>query len=269
MPRKQPQAEEGAPAWMVTYGDMMTLLLCFFVIIVALSEIKEEEKYRIIVKSLQETFGYRGGVGTNPSDVPPDVSPTMRQLATAADNYRLHKGESLDEGQAGRHNQVQSIRDGQEHRQGGVVNFDTGSAALSPAVQATLVQIADRTRGFNTKIDIRGHTARADLPAGSPWTDHLELSLARARAVRDFLAEAGGIRPERMRVEGAGPYEPLVSPAYTPQQWRQNDRVEVIILESLVEEYEGQAAPDDSDQPSVPELTPPEPTNEVIEPATS
>jgi len=76
MPRKKKeQDEEGAPAWMVTYGDMMTLLLCFFVIIVALSEIKEDERYRAVVESLQEAFGYRGGVGTAPTETPPTCRP--------------------------------------------------------------------------------------------------------------------------------------------------------------------------------------------------
>ena len=54
---KKPEAPAGAPAWIVTYGDAMTLLLCFFVIIVSMSEIKENQKFHQVVESLKMTFG--------------------------------------------------------------------------------------------------------------------------------------------------------------------------------------------------------------------
>ena len=43
MPKKKEEQEEGAPAWMVTYGDMVTLLLCFFVLLFSMSEIKKDK----------------------------------------------------------------------------------------------------------------------------------------------------------------------------------------------------------------------------------
>ncbi|MHC4092412.1 MAG: flagellar motor protein MotB, partial [Planctomycetota bacterium] len=58
MAKKKYKASAGAPAWMVTYGDMMTLLLCFFVLLVAMSEIKQEDKFLQVVESLRHAFGY-------------------------------------------------------------------------------------------------------------------------------------------------------------------------------------------------------------------
>ena len=71
MIKKAEKKEEGAPAYMLTYGDMMTLLLCFFVILVAMSEIKEDRKYDDVVRSIQEAFGYAGGVGRIRTDMAP------------------------------------------------------------------------------------------------------------------------------------------------------------------------------------------------------
>ncbi len=50
--------EIGIPEWVVTFGDMMSLLLTFFIMLVSLSEIKEEETYQALVNSVQEQFGY-------------------------------------------------------------------------------------------------------------------------------------------------------------------------------------------------------------------
>ena len=66
MPRRQPRPIAGVPDWMVTYGDLMTLLLCFFVIIVSLSEIKEDEKFQEVMDSIRSAFGYDGSLGKVP-----------------------------------------------------------------------------------------------------------------------------------------------------------------------------------------------------------
>ena len=57
-PAKKPEEqEEGSPAWMTTFGDMMTLLLTFFVLLVSMSVIREEE-FEAARKSLREVFLY-------------------------------------------------------------------------------------------------------------------------------------------------------------------------------------------------------------------
>ena len=48
----------GIPEWVVTFGDMMSLLLTFFIMLVSLSEMKEEEKYQALVESMKQQFGH-------------------------------------------------------------------------------------------------------------------------------------------------------------------------------------------------------------------
>ena len=52
--KKPEEPPTGAPAWMVTYGDMMSLLLCFFIMLVAMSEIKED-KFKKILEYMSPT----------------------------------------------------------------------------------------------------------------------------------------------------------------------------------------------------------------------
>lgn len=56
MEKKQKAPEAGAPAWMVTFADLMSLLVCFFVLIVSFS-IQDEQKLQVVAGSLQDAFG--------------------------------------------------------------------------------------------------------------------------------------------------------------------------------------------------------------------
>ncbi len=57
MARKPKKPEDGAPAWVVTYGDMMSLLLTFFIILVSMSELKQDHKFQRVMKSVRQAFG--------------------------------------------------------------------------------------------------------------------------------------------------------------------------------------------------------------------
>lgn len=246
---RKPAQEEGAPLWVLTYGDMMSLLLCFFIMLVALSEIRQDEKYHKVVQSVREAFGFVGGMGAAPSDLPPDVSVTIRKMAQAAENFNLRKGDSADPGQQGRHATVQTVRDGLEFCLGGAAAFEEGKADLRPEVFDSLRKVASVIHGYNNKIEIRGHTSKAPLPADSPFKSHMELSLARALAVRNFLVEEGRIRPRRIRVTGVGDAEPLVERAYDFDERQANSRVEITVLESLLTDFEGDLAQTSDETP--------------------
>ena len=77
----------------------------------------------------------------------------------------------------------------------------------------------------------------------------MDLSIARARAVADAL-HRNGIRPERIRIVGAGSTEPLVAQAYTEQRRALNRRVEIIVTEAIVEDYAGRPVSADEREPN-------------------
>lgn len=246
MAKKKKQKEpEGAPAWMVTYGDMMTLLLCFFVMIVAMSEIKEEEKYRIVVASLQKVFGYSGGIGDVRSEEPVKMSTRMKDHETMNDKGSQVHGASPDKIVLGLDQEVQTVREGPDLKVGASVPFDAGSATLSPEAWGTLTDIADTIRGTRYKVEVRGHTSTSPLPGGSGHRSHMELSVQRASVVRDWLVglapDRGRLDPRRVRVVGCGTTEPLKRPAYDNQDTLQNDRADIIQTHALIQEFKGRA----------------------------
>jgi len=72
MATKKPKTEEpGVPEWVVTFGDMMSLLLCFFILLQMFSELKQDHEYQRVITAIKEAFGYAGGIGVMPIDDPP------------------------------------------------------------------------------------------------------------------------------------------------------------------------------------------------------
>ena len=239
MSRKKEEAPQGAPLWVITYGDMMSLLLCFFVILVAMSEVKQDENFRKVMESIREAFGYVGGVGRVPTDESPDNSMIARLQTMNFRNLKFEVGESPDEGMEGRSTTVRKIREGLEFRLGGQTAFEENLAELLPTAKRDLDKIAPHIVGHNTKIEIRGHTARESAPAkdGEP-VDDWDLSYARARAVAEYL-QGRGIPMARIRLTACGATEPLKVQAYDRKTKAINRRGELIVTEALVQEFDG------------------------------
>lgn len=235
--RNEPQPQDGAPPWMVTYGDTMTLLLCFFVILVSMSEIKKDERFQQVMESLRRAFGgYQGAVGTVPYENVPANTLIAQLLELELPDAAKKEGDTDDEGIEGKNFRVTTVRDGLEVVVGGRITFDRFSAVLKPEARELIAKAAARLRGYNTKILVRGHATREALPKDCIYEDVRDLSYARARAVAREL-EQNGVRSERILPVAVGNSEPLVRHAYTEERRALNRRVEILVTEELVDDY--------------------------------
>lgn len=240
-----PEPTQGAPEWMVIYGDAMTLLLCFFVIIVSMSEIKKDQRFMQVVESLKRAFGgYQGAVGKVPIRNDPTNTLIARLLEIEVPVVTDKKGDSEQEGIHGRRFRVTNVRDGLEVVIGGSVTFERFSATLKHDGQELISKTAQRLRGYNTKILIRGHTTREPLPADSLYEDARDLSYARAKSVAAELVR-NGVRPIRLVLVAIGDNEPLVRQAYTEDRRMMNRRVEILVTEDLIDDFAGKTQADD------------------------
>ena len=246
MARKKKPAAGGAPEWMVTYGDMMTLLLCFFVIMLAMSELKQEDRFRQVAESIRQAFGYDSSLYSIPGDRTP-VNSLLRELERIiVPREKNNEGDTDEEGLDGRVQKVSDIREGIEIVVGGRIAFDRFSAVLKPAAEERVARVAEKIRGHNTKIIVRGHATREPLPEDSLYENPMRLSYARAEAVADTLVR-NGIRAERIRIEANGDREPINAQAYTEKRRAVNRRVEIIVTETLLQEYAGRLLTDEEE----------------------
>jgi len=234
--KRKNRSSAGAPEWVLTYGDMMSLLLCFFIMIAAMSDIRKDDKFQMVLESLRKAFGNTGEMRAIPAELL-DPNSLLRRLQELVLQTKSESGDADDPGIQGKNFRVTDINEGIHIEIGGRITFDRFSATTKDESRRLIAQVAERVLGHNTIIKITGHATREPLPAESVWTDQWDLAYARARAVRDVLVGAG-IRPERIRLISAGAEAPLMRQAYTEDELALNRRVEIVVTEATVQDIE-------------------------------
>ena len=269
-----PEEEKaGIPAWVVTFADLMSLLMCFFVLLLSFSEI-DAQKFKQIAGELSKAFGVQREVpvlevpmGTSPifdqfSPAPPeptvvnevkqtttDEQPELETLKSPTD---VAVESAIQEELEKTLEQVRSvletaIEDGRvnliqdNHRiivrveEKGA--FPSGSADLTWEFEGLLLEMADILVQIPGKLTIEGHTD--DVPIRTQrFYSNWDLSAARAAAVANALLAEGNLKPARLAVTGLAYTEPRV-PNTSSENRAKNRRVEIIIdLSGLIEEQE-------------------------------
>lgn len=268
-PNRAKRDAEGLPAYMATFADLMSLLMCFFVLLLSFAEI-DALKYKMVVKSLENAFGVQREVpkdeipeGTSiiaqefspgePKPTPLKVvrqdtmDETREQLKVTADAEQLAQQqvkEVAEETQEFREALEQEVQDGLivvESQFSRIVirirekgSFPSGDARLNPGFVPILRKIHDVLLTTDGRIAVAGHTD--NVPINTPrYRSNWELSTSRATSVVHELLAPGQIPAERFVLEGYADTKPLV-PNDTTENRAQNRRVEIIVLKSAVEE---------------------------------
>jgi chemotaxis protein MotB len=222
--KRASKAPAGAPLWMVTYGDLMSLLLTFFVLLVSFSSI-QMSKFQKAMGSLRGALG----VLVNPQSVimlPRPVMPTLLNFPSedVKDIYQeivrltgyMEEGKSVD---------VELTDQGIRITLGDPVLFDLGKADLRRDSAPVLEEIFRRLARIPCTIAIEGHTD--DLPIRTEkFPSNWELSAHRALAVLHFAVDTAGIDPQIISSAGYGEFRPK-APNDSPENRAKNRRVEI------------------------------------------
>jgi chemotaxis protein MotB len=242
-----PPAEEGAPAWVVTFGDLMSLLLCFFVLLLSFSEL-DKAKYKEVAGSLAKAFGVQRkvkafqapkGIKMIAKDFDQELVPSKIQEEFVAMQERLEVGRQLKEEIENRFRDLKDliqVEVGERQvaiRLMGETAFDSGRADIKVQMMPLLVKIGSVLQGTRGDIVIAGHTDNVPV-IGGPYGSNLKLSIARAATVAEYLLAKSAIRPERVATMGFGKYRPLDSNASSEGRKR-NRRVEIILQAPALE----------------------------------
>ena len=236
-----PPVDKGAPKWVVTFGDLMSLLLCFFVLLLSFSEM-DRQKYKLVAGSLAQAFGVQRKTKSNESpkgatmvalSFDQDLVPKYSQAEYIAMQAMEALGEELKKALEGKlkgmENQVEIDVNGNQtiiRLQGGAT-FDSGQADIKAQLIPVLEEIGLRLKGNDGDIIIAGHTDNVPIHGG-PFETNLKLSIARAAEVAEFMINRVGIAPERISTMGFGEYRPAYSND-TEEGREKNRRVEIIL----------------------------------------
>lgn len=236
------EQEEGAPAWMTTYSDLVTLLLTFFILLFSMASI-DAEKFKAVSQSLQSTFLNVDPGGRNIIEQPPGdghieiLNPgNISEGGSSDDDIEIDdRFEDLKEFFESSLEELEltefvSVHDQEEFitlRLSSIVLFDLGSANLKDSGKHVLATLGTLLEELDNEIIIQGHTD--DLPIDTLlFPSNWELSTRRATNTVVFILENSQIPPQNLTAAGNGEFRP-VAPNDTPENRQKNRRIDIVV----------------------------------------
>jgi len=221
--------------WLLTYADLITLLMVFFVVLYSMSAI-DVHKFDEMAKAMNIAFtgtGGNSGVLDGGRSIIPGESVEKQRLEMQNTERRVRKviaKKSLEDKistQVGERGLIISIKD--------TVLFLPGQVDLAPAARELITSVAAILAKLPNAIRIEGHTD--DEPIHTErFYSNWELSTARAtNVVQCFIRD--GIAPARLSAAGYGEYRPMV-PNTTPRNRALNRRVDIVLVSNEASKYE-------------------------------
>lgn len=249
---KRNDDDENADAWMMTYGDLVTQLLCFFILLMSVSVVSSM-KFRKVVVSLHEALSGTGVLPAWQTDVDdiqiPDPGNLPRRPEEEPDYERMLDLKAQFDKQIKKHGMSEHVET--EIRTEGLililkqkeppVFFDTGDALVKTEAYPILDQIGLMIVNLPNDIRIEGHTDIRPIST-SKFPSNWELSVTRAINVLRHLHNMG-VPPDRLSAAGYGSYKPIASNK-TDLGMSKNRRVEIAILHEVKSIDEGMSIPD-------------------------
>jgi len=223
------------PPWVITFADMVTLLMVFFILLFAIGTV-EQEKWRQIKESLREALGADAveELGTKQGlDV---ITQVDEQTVHAVDEVGAMVNREVEDiiseveefvfkNKLSGEVKVSSDERGAVITISDVVVFPPGSADMTPKGRKTLRQVFDVLNQFNYNVKVEGHTDNTPIHT-LRFPSNWELSSSRASEVAHMLID-DGFPPERLSVEGFAEFRPKV-PNTSAQNRAINRRIEVV-----------------------------------------
>lgn len=232
---KCPKCAEGAPEYMLTYGDMVTLLLTFFVTMFSTAEVDGNELRMIL--SPFTGLGTRAGGNTLQAGKMVELGNTVLSLPSMEKGRALDKARKLAVSQFNPEIESKKVRIKEDER-GLIISlasdafFKPGSAEVDIEETRTFLQ---RLSALLSSAEMEGRTFRIeghtdDLPTdpGGPWETNWELSAARSINVLHYLVDFG-VREQQFQVAGFADTVPLYDND-SEEHRAYNRRVDLVIL---------------------------------------
>ena len=266
--RREDPPAAGSPAWMATFSDLMNLLLCFFVLLFAMSTI-DEDKFEELVASLSASFGIMEGgsasvlegtlissgvddlnelddfyqnLGLNDEGTAPSINEDIYnydgdQLMEVIKNKGLEASEEMAEYIESQANEYQisdqiDITFNSQYvliTLNGALLFDSAEVEIIPSSRPLIDKVGDILRNYRSNmVEIIGFTDNVPLYGHPKYDDNWDLSTGRAKSVMTYLVSNKGLDMAKMKASGRGENYPIASND-TAEGRAQNRRVEIKI----------------------------------------
>lgn len=238
---KRKVEKPGIPEWVLTYGDMMSLLLCFFILLAAFSELKKPDEFQKVIDAIKIAFGAEGGDSRIINDFDLQSYPWAEDRGIAARiEQQKSKSDTNDQSTVGIDQTTATLFNGRKWTIGKPLPFAASKTDLTDEGKEIIRElIAPRIRGSDKMFLILGHAWGADDRLEG--MEFMELSYTRAMTVWRFLIDECEVDRNKLGVWVAGDAQPLDTAAQSSIGMT-NRRVEVFMTDVAVSELRPDAA---------------------------
>lgn len=240
MAKKKREEEKAGGDWIVTYSDMVTLLLCFFVALFEPNEADPTQLAAMASAFLNSGMGASTGGNTLSAGKSADLGNTIMSLPSQDRGRAL--GTAMQKAVSTFSPEVKANKVRITHAERGLVISLASDAFFAPAsarlnieeTRAVLIRLVEMLNSDaddmkNRKFRIEGHTDNEATDPNGPWESNWELSTARSIAVLHFLTDLG-MDERRFQVAGFADTMPIASNT-TPEGRAYNRRVDIVVLD--------------------------------------
>ncbi|MFD0696285.1 flagellar motor protein MotB [Paenibacillus sp. GCM10027628] len=246
--------------WLITYADLITLLLVFFIIMYAMSKV-DSQKYAVLAQVLNLQFQKADSVLDKGHGISGQMTPKQGDADSKDKDFTQHnqdvqkeehdKSKPEDNDKEKREKELQDLLkqvqayitdqnlqaqvSASDTDRGVAITlndlflFDLGKADLKPASIPILQKLASLFPTLNTKVSIEGHTDNLPLATGSPYKDNWGLSFARSLSVLRYFSDTAGLDDNKFIATAYADTMPKVS-NNSDENRAKNRRVEIIVL---------------------------------------
>lgn len=241
--REGEDVQSGSERWLVTYADLITLLMIFFVVMYALSARISASNFEALQQSLASSLK------KTPKDLFASTPASNQELTEIQDKVKRavteFEGKSQVKVDMTSRGLVISLYD--------TAFFDVGQTTINPAGYPALAKIASTIATMSNAISVEGHTDNIPPVNGSNWV----IAAQRSASIVDFMVKRG-VPAKRFQVVAYAEFKPLF-PNDTPEHRALNRRVDIVI-----QDHAPKAAltptPTPADQLLAPVMVPAQPT---------
>ncbi|VYU12543.1 OmpA family protein [Clostridium tertium] len=240
--KKRKEKPENSERWLLTYSDLITLLMVFFVVLYSASNINQK-KYEKLASSMNSAFTGGTGIidsgagGTNEgSSDEGELKPLVQSEEEKLQGIEGQVDEMIKKmGLEG------SVSTSIEER-GLVISFndsiffESAKAEIMEDMKLKLVSLSTLLNKIDNYIRVEGHTDNVPI-RNEYFSSNWQLSSTRASNVVEYLINNGGISPDRLSAVGYGEYRPIADNS-TNQGRSKNRRVDILILNNKYDNIE-------------------------------
>ena len=235
---KRKSKEEAADTmkWMVTFSDLITLLLTFFVLLLTMCSL-EAGKVEQFQAACSEAMGVllEGKYSEVEDRIITSSKRRIDEQALKMENILKQfsgiKTMLISEDKGGKL-KFKDLERGLSIVMKNDLLFNSGKSEINPEGISVLRDIGSKFGKFEGKVIVEGHTDNVSIST-EKFPSNWELSISRAVNIVRFLAEEAGVKPIKMSAMGYADTKPVVSND-TPENRRRNRRVEIILVPQII-----------------------------------